>query len=117
MKEKITKSRKAIILANKLQSLQPLSETVLTRSNWRKMQMRTAWAALELYDGRAKLVAVRKKDGTKDLRILLEDWCATHLVNGKGHSAPQGYTLFTDLAKLIAGKKDTVMFKDFRILG
>lgn len=117
MKNEVSKARKAIILANKLQSLQPLSETALTRSNWRKMQMRTAWAALNMYNDRAKLVVVRKKDGTEELRILLENWSATHLVNGKGHSTPKGYKLFTDLAKLIAEKKDTVMFKDFHILG
>lgn len=117
MNQKVSKARKAIILANKLQSLQPLSETALTRSNWRTMQMRTAWAAMGMYNDRAKLVAVRKKDGTEELRVLLENWSATHLVDGKGHKPPKGYKLFTDLAKLIAEKKDTVMFKDFRILG
>lgn len=111
------KNQKALILAGKLAKLQPLNETQLRESRWRSWLFRTAYAALELYGDKAVLIEVTKKDGSKDKRVVLEEWFATHLVNGKGRPVPAGCKLFTDLAKSIAGKKDTVMFLHWEVIG
>lgn len=103
------KHRKATILAGQIAKHHPYKEQALSAREWWSQIMRTAWGALDVYPN-AKVYSVVKKSGAREKYVLLGEWSRLHLVKGTGRPVPQNYQLFTDIARRIAGKKDTVMF-------
>lgn len=110
--------RKAMILANQLNSLQPLAETSFDNAkDWKSEHFRAAYAFLQRHPEAVIIDAIKSK-GQFTRRIVLTDWKRYNTLKGTGRTIPDGYKLFVDVGKMIVGERSkTVMFKNYEILG